>query len=185
MKVIVLDRDGVINEPRPPFLRGPEDWVPLPGAIEAISLLTQWGWRVVLAINQSAIGRGLVPVDTMNAIHDRMIKKAAEAGGRIAAIFFCPHAEEQRCDCRKPQPGMLRAITQRFGVDPARVPVVGDRLRDLQAAAAIGAQPWLVRTGFGAQTEQESGAELPPGTRIVADLMAVAQALIAESTQRR
>jgi D-glycero-D-manno-heptose 1,7-bisphosphate phosphatase len=184
MKVIVLDRDGVINEPRKPFLRGPEDWVPLPGAIEAISLLTQWGWRVVLAINQSVIGRGLITVDTMNAIHERLIKQAATEGGRIHAIFFCPHAADADCACRKPKPGMLRTIAQRFGVDMAKVPVVGDRLRDLRAAAAIGAQPWLVRTGFGAETEREASSELPPGTQVVDDLLAVAKMLIAQASSR-
>jgi len=183
MKLIVLDRDGVINEPRSPFLRGPDDWLPLPGAIEAISLLTQWGWRVVLAINQSAIGRGLVTVDAMNAIHQVMIKRISEEGGRIHAIFFCPHAAEAQCACRKPNPGMLRTIAQRFGVDLARVPVVGDRLRDLQAAASAGAQPWLVRTGLGQQTE--AAGNLPLGTTVVDDLLTLAKQFIAAEGKRR
>lgn len=183
MKVVVLDRDGVINEPRVPFLRGPEDWQPLPGAIDAIVRLTEWGWRVVLAIDQPEIGQGLVGADAMNAIHQVMLKRLSEEGGRIHAIFFCPHAPEEACACRKPRPGLLRTIAQRFGVDLTKTPVVGDTLGDLQAAAYAGAQPWLVRTGLGRQTEAAGG--LPAGTQVVDDLLAFAERWIAEGERRR
>ncbi len=181
MKLIVLDRDGVLVEPRQPFLRHPDELVWLPGALEALALLTQWGWRVVLAINQSAIGRGLLSTDEMNAIHERLLKRVLEAGGRIHAIFFCPHAAEDRCDCRKPKPGLLQAICQRFGVEPQRLQVVGDRERDLAAALAVGAQPWLVRTGAGKTTEGQLAAEFAAvRVRVEDDLLAVAKRLIAE-----
>ena len=175
MKLIILDRDGVINHESEHFIKTPEEWRPLAGAPEAIALLTQWGWHVVVATNQSGIGRGLFSMDMLNAINDRMVKTLAQAGGRIDAIFYCPHAQEADCACRKPKPGLMLDIADRFGVDLAEVPVVGDSLRDLQAAKAAGAKPWLVLTGKG-QATKEAG-KLPRGTKVFADLAAVAAEL--------
>ena len=175
MKLIILDRDGVINHDSEHFIKTPEEWRPLAGAPEAIAQHTQWGWRIVVATNQSGIGRGLFSMDMFNAINDRMVKTVNQAGGRIDAIFYCPHAEEADCDCRKPKPGLMRNIAERFGVDLADVPAVGDSLRDLQAAKAAGAKPWLVLTGKG-QATKEAG-KLPRGTKVFADLAAIAAEL--------
>lgn len=170
MKLIILDRDGVINFDSAQFIKSPEEWKPIPGSLEAIARLNQAGYRVVVATNQSGIGRGLFEMDTLNAIHDKMLKVLAQAGGRIEAIFFCPHTGADDCVCRKPKPGMLHEIAARFNADLSGVPAVGDALRDLQAAVAVGAQPLLVRTGKGEKTAADP--ELPPGTLIFADLAA-------------
>ncbi len=168
MKLIILDRDGVINFDSEHFIKSPEEWKPIPGSLEAIARLNQAGYRVVLATNQSGIGRGLFDMATLNAIHDKMHKALAQVGGRIDALFFCPHTADSRCDCRKPKPGMFEEISRRFSVDLTGVPAVGDSLRDLQAAAAIGALPILVRTGKGKKT-LEAGS-LPEGTLVFTDL---------------
>jgi D-glycero-D-manno-heptose 1,7-bisphosphate phosphatase len=177
VKLIILDRDGVINRDSDRFIKSPEEWRPLPGSLEAIARLTQWGCRVVVATNQSGIGRGLLDMDTLNAIHDKMVKAVALAGGRIDSIFFCPHAADAICACRKPRPGMLYEIAQRYHVDLAGVPVIGDSLRDLQAAVAVGAQPILVLTGKGAKTRDDP--ELPRQTQVFPDLAAAAAHLTA------
>jgi D-glycero-D-manno-heptose 1,7-bisphosphate phosphatase len=171
MKLVILDRDGVINHDSDQFIKSPDEWKPIPGSLEAIARLNQYGWRVVVASNQSGIGRGLFGMDTLNAIHDKMIKSLAQVGGRLEAIFFCPHPADSTCECRKPRPGMYREIAERFNVDLATVPVIGDSLRDLEAAVAVGAQPYLVRTGKGERTEAEQ--PLPEGTQVFADLAAV------------
>ncbi|MDR2240802.1 MAG: D-glycero-beta-D-manno-heptose 1,7-bisphosphate 7-phosphatase [Zoogloeaceae bacterium] len=172
MKLVILDRDGVINHDSDAFIKSPDEWRPLPGSLEAIARLTQWGYRVVVATNQSGIGRGLFDTDVLNAIHDKMVKAAALAGGRIDAIFFCPHAAEADCDCRKPRPGLLHEIARRYHVSLDGVPAVGDSLRDLQAAAAVGARPMLVLTGKGKKTHGDP--DLPPQTQIFSDLAAAA-----------
>lgn len=172
MKLIILDRDGVINQDSDLYIKSPEEWIPLPGSLEAIGRLNQWGYRVVVATNQSGIGRGLFGMDTINAIHDKMIKAASLAGGRIDSIFFCPHAAESTCDCRKPRPGMLREVAMRYNTALMGVPAVGDSLRDLQAAAAVGAQPILVLTGKGARTHDHP--DLPRETLVFHDLAAAA-----------
>jgi len=177
MKLIILDRDGVINVDSDQFIKSPEEWKPIPGALEAIARLNQWGWRVVVASNQSGVGRGLFGMDTLNAINDKMVRSLAQVGGRLDAIFFCPHAADSTCDCRKPKPGMLLQIGERFNVDLAGVPVVGDSLRDLQAAVAAGAKPYLVLTGKGEITR--ASPDLPAGTLIYPDLDAVAVELTA------
>lgn len=179
MKLIILDRDGVINYDSDQFIKSPQEWRPIEGSMEAIALLNQWGWRVVVATNQSGVGRGLFDMDTLAAIHDKMHRTVAQAGGRIDAIFFCPHAADSKCACRKPKPGMLLEIAERFNVDLNDVPVVGDSLRDLQSAVAAGAQPVLVRTGKGAKTEADP--ELPPGTTVHDDLAAYVRALTANT----
>lgn len=176
MKLIILDRDGVINHDSDQFIKSPDEWKPIKGSLEAIARLNQWGWRVVLASNQSGIGRGLFGMDTLNAINDKMIKSLAQVGGRLDAIFFCPHPADSTCDCRKPKPGMFIQIAERFNVDLAGVPAVGDSLRDLQAGIAVGCKPYLVLTGKGQKTIEDP--ELPPGTLIYADLASVVADLV-------
>jgi D-glycero-D-manno-heptose 1,7-bisphosphate phosphatase len=175
MKLVILDRDGVINFDSDQYIKSPEEWRPIPGSLDAIARLTQWGWRVVVATNQSGVGRGLFEMDTLNAIHDKMIRAAAHAGGRIDAIFFCPHTNADKCACRKPKPGMLHEIAQRYNVDLAGVPAIGDSLRDLQAALAVGAQPILVLTGKGQKTHADPN--LPSGTPVFPDLAAAVASL--------
>ena len=175
MKLIILDRDGVINQDSDLYIKSPEEWIPLPGSLEAIARLNQWGYRIVVCTNQSGIGRGLFGMDVLNAIHDKMIKAAAHAGGTIDAIFFCPHTNADDCDCRKPKPGMLREVGTRYNVNLTGVPVIGDSLRDLQSARAVGAQPMLVLTGKGKKTKLDP--DLPEGTLVFADLAAAVKKL--------
>ena len=175
MKLVILDRDGTINHDSDQYIKSPAEWKPLPGSLEAIARLTQGGWRCVVATNQSGIARGLFDMATLNAIHAELHRAVTQAGGRIDAIFFCPHAADANCECRKPKPGLLREIGARMDVELAGVPMIGDALRDLQAAAAVGCKPYLVLTGKGKQTRTEGG--LPPGTEVVADLAAVAARL--------
>jgi len=175
MKLVILDRDGTINQDSDQYIKSPAEWKPIPGSLEAIARLTQGGWRIVVATNQSGIARGLFDMATLNAIHAEMHRAAIQAGGRIDAIFFCPHAADSNCECRKPKPGLLREIGARLGVELPGVPMIGDALRDVQAAAAVGAKPWLVLTGKGRQTRDAGG--LPPGTEIAPDLAAIAARL--------
>jgi len=177
VKLIVLDRDGVINFDSDQYIKSPEEWRAIPGSLDAIARLNQWGYRVVVATNQSGVGQGLFEMDTLNAIHEKMMKAVAQVGGRIDAIFFCPHTNADDCACRKPKPGMLKEIAMRYNTDLAGVPVVGDALRDLQAAAAVNAQPILVLTGKGKLTAEDPA--LPPGTPIYADLAAAVTKLLA------
>ena len=175
-KLIVLDRDGVINHDSPEFIKSPDEWRSIPGSLEAIARLNHAGYRVVVATNQSGVGRGLLDFSTLAAIHDKMHRALAHAGGRVDAIFYCPHTAESRCECRKPKAGMLREIGLRFNVDLSGVGVVGDGLRDLQAAEAVAAQPMLVLTGKGEKTLREGG--FPRNTLIFPDLAFVASALL-------
>jgi len=176
MKLVILDRDGVINYDSATYIESPEEWRPLPGSLDAIAKLTQAGYHVVVATNQSAIGRGLLEMAMLNAIHDRMHRAVMQAGGRIDAVFYCPHGYDENCSCRKPRPGLLEEASRRFNTDLAGVPAVGDALRDLQAAAAVGAQPILVLTGKGARTQRED--DLPEHTRVYADLAAAVKSII-------
>jgi D-glycero-D-manno-heptose 1,7-bisphosphate phosphatase len=176
MKLVILDRDGVINHDSDAFIKGPEEWRPLPGSLEAIARLNQAGYHVIIATNQSGVGRGLFEVSTLNAIHDKMHRALAQIGGRIDAIFFCPHALEANCECRKPKPGLLEEIARRFNVDLKGVPVIGDALRDLQAAATVGAAPVLVLTGKGKKTQREG--EMPDDTQVYADLADAVRAIV-------
>jgi D-glycero-D-manno-heptose 1,7-bisphosphate phosphatase len=168
MKLVILDRDGVINFDSAEFIKNPDEWQPIPGSLEAIARLNQAGYRVVIATNQSGVGRGLLDMVTLSAIHDKMHKALAHAGGRVDAVFYCPHAQEAGCNCRKPKPGLLEDIAHRFNVDLAGVPCIGDSLRDLEAAAQVDAQPILVLTGKGKNTQAAGG--LPADTQIYADL---------------
>jgi D-glycero-D-manno-heptose 1,7-bisphosphate phosphatase len=178
VKLIVLDRDGVINYDSEQFIKSPDEWLPIPGSLEAISRLNHAGFRVVVATNQSGLGRGLFDMATLIAINDKMHKALAQIGGRIDALFYCPHTADSACECRKPKPGMLIEIGNRFGVDLTGVPCVGDSVRDLQAAAAVEAQPILVLTGKGEKTLRDG--VFPTNTVIFPDLAFVATALLAD-----
>jgi D-glycero-D-manno-heptose 1,7-bisphosphate phosphatase len=167
-KLVVLDRDGVINVDSDAFIKSPDEWVAIPGSLEAIARLNQAGYRVAIASNQSGIGRGLFDMAALNAMHEKMNRAAATVGGRIDAVFFCPHTQEDECECRKPKPGMLQQIVERFEIDPADTPMVGDSLRDLQAGAALGFAPHLVLTGKGRKTL--AAGNLPPNTKVHDDL---------------
>jgi len=176
MKLAILDRDGVINYDSAAFIKSPDEWRPIPGSLEAITRLNQAGFHVVVATNQSGVGRGLFEMATLNAIHDKMHRALAEVGGRIDAVFFCPHAQEAGCNCRKPRAGLLDEIARRFNVTLEGVPVIGDAHRDLEAAATVRARPVLVLTGKGQKTKREGN--LPPGTEIYASLAAAVDALL-------
>ena len=154
-KLVILDRDGVINVDSDQFIKSADEWRAIPGSLEAIAMLNRAGFRVVVASNQSGIARGLFTIDTLNAIHRKMYDELERVGGQLDGIFFCPHGPSDNCDCRKPRPGLLKEIAGRYYVDLPGVPLIGDSLRDLQAAEAVGAQPILVRTGKGHQTEQK------------------------------
>ena len=149
MQLIILDRDGVINEDSEEFIKSPQEWTPIRGSLEAIARLHRAGWRVVVATNQSGIARQLFDLDTLARIHETMHRRVIETGGLIDAVFFCPHGPDDRCACRKPLPGMFHDIAGRLRIDLQDVPAIGDSLRDIQAAQAAGAAPLLVKTGKG------------------------------------
>jgi D-glycero-D-manno-heptose 1,7-bisphosphate phosphatase len=176
MKLIILDRDGVINQDSDAFIKSPDEWKPLAGSLEAIAKLNHSGYRVIVCSNQSGIGRGLLDMAALNAINDKMYRALAQLGGRIDALFYCPHPAEAGCACRKPKPGMFEDIAQRFNTDLAGVPSVGDSLRDLQASAVVGCQPILVLSGKGRKTLTAGG--LPENTQVYEDLAAAVHAIV-------
>ena len=147
VKIVILGRDGVLNQYREAHVAAPEEWVPVPGALEAVARINHAGWHTVVATNQSGIGRGMIDMSTINAVHAQMHRQLQVQGGRIDAVFFCPHTPEAGCDCRKPKPGLLLDIGRRYGTDLRQVPVVGDTARDLIAAQAAGCEPHLVLSG--------------------------------------
>ena len=177
MKLVILDRDGVINHDSDQFIKTPDEWKPIPGSLEAIARLTHSGYRVVVCSNQSGVGRGLLDMATLNAINDKMYKALSPLGGRIDALFYCPHAAEANCSCRKPKAGMFEDIAKRFNTSLAGVPAVGDSLRDLEASVQLGCRPMLVLTGKGQKTFTTGG--LPEGTQVFEDLAAAVRAIIA------
>lgn len=179
-RLVILDRDGVINHDSARFIKNPAEWKPIPGSLDAIARLNQAGFSVVVATNQSGVARGLFDMATLNSIHDKMLDMVFQAGGRIDAVFYCPHASEQECACRKPNAGMFLEIAQRYNVSLGGVPAVGDSLRDLQAADAVGAQPILVLTGKGEKTNKNN--ELPTGTLVFADLAEAVKHIIADAS---
>ena len=176
MKLAILDRDGVINFDSEHYIKSPAEWRPIPGPIEAIARLNQHGYRIAVATNQSGIGRGLFDMATLNAINDKMMELVFRQGGRIDALFFCPHTAVEECGCRKPKTGMLEEIAARFHTELKGVPSVGDSLKDLQAAEAVGAQPILVLTGKGKATRDAGG--LPKKTLVFDDLAAASHHLV-------
>jgi D-glycero-D-manno-heptose 1,7-bisphosphate phosphatase len=175
-KLIILDRDGVINFDQESFIKSPAEWVPIKGSLEAIARLNQADYRVVIATNQSGISRGIYDISTLNAINQKMHAAALAVGAEIDSIFFCPHSASDNCDCRKPRAGMFHAIAKRYDVKLKGVPSVGDSLRDLQASFISGCTPYLALSGKGKATLEKGG--LPPGTMAYSDLAAVVDHLL-------
>jgi D-glycero-D-manno-heptose 1,7-bisphosphate phosphatase len=176
MKLVILDRDGVINFDSDQFIKSAREWNPIPGSLEAIAHLNQAGFKVVVATNQSGVGRGLFDMSMLNSIHAKMHKMVALAGGRIEAVFLCPHAADSKCNCRKPKAGLFLDVADRFHVDLSKIYAVGDALRDIQAAMTAGARPILVKTGKGMRTLE--GGQLPPDVPVYENLAQAAQAII-------
>ncbi len=173
MKLAILDRDGTLNPLGDEYITSPEEWTPVPGALEAIAQLNHAGWHVVVATNQPGLGRGLFDVVALNAIHAKMHRQLAALGGRIDAVFYCPHAADEECTCRKPAPGLLEQICERYGAERSEVQVVGSCAAHLQAGAALGAQLHLVCTGRSADVDAAAAAlpaGVPPGTRVYTSL---------------
>jgi D-glycero-D-manno-heptose 1,7-bisphosphate phosphatase len=188
VKLVILDRDGTINEDRDDFVKSPEEWVPLPGALEAIARLNHAGWHVVIASNQSGLGRGLFDMAAINAMHAKMNQLLSRQGGRVDAVFLCPHAPDEQCNCRKPLPGLFDQIGERYGANLREVPAVGDSLRDLQAGVAAGCEPHAVLSGkLGELDEAERERELAkvPGVAVHKDLVAFTEFLLQRERQRR
>jgi len=176
VKLIILDRDGVINHDSDAYVKNPDEWLPLPGSLEAIARLHQAGWKIAVASNQSGLARGYFDIAQLNAMHQKCRDLLAAQGGAIDAFFICPHGPDDRCHCRKPLPGLFHEIAKRFDTSLDGVPAVGDSLRDLQASASVGCTPWLVKTGNGTKTLQSGG--LPAGTEQASDLAEVVDRLL-------
>ena len=188
MKLVIIDRDGTINSESADFIKSPDEWMPLPGALEAIARLNHAGWHVVVASNQSGLGRGLFDVASLNAVHAKMYKMLAAVGGRIDAVFYCPHTPDDNCHCRKPEPGLFEQIGERYGIDLKGVAVVGDALRDVVAGARAGCEPHLVLTGNGAAYREGAlpvilPETFPANTRVHEDLSAFADWMVARGTR--
>ena len=184
VKIVILGRDGVLNQYREAHVAAPEEWVPVPGALEAVARINPAGWHTVVATNQAGIGRGMIDMAAVNAVHARMNEMLLAQGARLDAVFFCPHTPEDGCDCRKPKPGLLHEIGRRYGAILTQVPVVGDTLRDLQAARAAGCEPHLVLSGRAACLSDDALLAITsqvPGTRVHADLGAFADHLLRQA----
>lgn len=180
-KLVILGRDGILNRFREDHVKEPAEWEPVPGALEAVARLNHAGWHVVVATNQAGIGRGMIDMASINAVHAWMNRCLMEQGGRIDAVFLCPHTPEDHCDCRKPAPGMMRDIALRYGAELAQVPMVCDTLRDLQAAQAAGCEPHLVLSGRAKGLDDAMLAhfiEAVPRTVVHASLQAFADHLL-------
>ena len=179
MKLIILDRDGVINEDSDDYIKHPDEWNPLPGSLEAIARLHQAGWTIAIASNQSGLARGLFDITALNDIHQKFRKALSQLGGAVDAIFVCPHGPDDNCLCRKPLPGLFHDIGRRFDTSLDEVPAIGDSLRDLQASATANCLPWLVQTGNGQKTSSKGG--LPAGTRVAKDLADAVDQILSEA----
>lgn len=182
MRLLILDRDGVINQESDRFIKSPEEWIPIPGSLEAVARANAAGYRVVVVSNQSGLARGIIDVGQLHLVHQKMHQRLAEHGGRIDAVFFCPHGPGEGCACRKPRPGLFRELSERLHLPLVGVPAVGDRLTDLQAARAAGARPILVETGRGRHT-RDANPELR-SLPVYEDLAAVIDELCAPGPGR-
>lgn len=178
MKLIILDRDGVINQDSDEFIKSPEEWIPIPGSLKAISRLYRNGYRVVVITNQSGIARGLFDIDELNRMHTRMIQEVQEAGGQIDSILFCPHGPDDRCNCRKPKIGMFEELAERLQVKLNGVIAIGDSERDLVAAREAEAIPVLVKTGKGERTLASADPANLDGVPVYDDLEAAVHAVL-------
>jgi len=185
MKLVILDRNGTINVHREDFVKSDIEWTPLPGALEAVAKLNHAGWHVVIASNQSGLGRGLFDMASLNAMHAKMHKMLAAVGGRVDAVFYCPHSPDEGCECRKPAPGLFRQIGDRYGIDLKDVPTAGDSLRDLQAGASAGCEPHLLLTGMGAACRgvDPLPPEYPANTMVHESLAAFVDFLLAREAR--
>jgi D-glycero-D-manno-heptose 1,7-bisphosphate phosphatase len=179
MKLVILDRDGVINQDSDHYIKSPAEWIPIEGSLNAVARLSRAGFRVFIATNQSGIARGLFDIETLHAIHQKMLREVQHQGGTIDAILFCPHGPEDQCNCRKPMPGLYLQIALRAGHSLKGIPVIGDSLRDLQAAEAVGARPILVRTGKGERTLAQHADQLTD-IPIFDDLASAVESLLTE-----
>jgi D-glycero-D-manno-heptose 1,7-bisphosphate phosphatase len=175
VKLLILDRDGVINQDSDAYIKSLEEWIPIPGAIEAIAQLSKAGWTVAVATNQSGIARGYYSIDVLDAMHQRLRDLVQAQGGEVGLIVYCPHGPDEECLCRKPLPGMLQNISEHYHTALTGIWFVGDSISDLEAAVAVDSQPVLVKTGKGQRT---LGKSLPVGTLIFEDLAEVARTLI-------
>ena len=185
IKLVILDRDGTINEDSDDFIKSPDEWRPLPGALEAIARLNHAGWHTVVVSNQSGLGRGLFEVSDLNAIHAKMHQMLAAVGGRMDAVFYCPHTPDDACQCRKPATGLFEQIADRYGLDLKKVPVVGDSARDLIAGAAVGCEPHLVQTGKGAVHRGRPLPDaFPPNTQVHENLSSFVDFLLSREEEQ-
>ena len=183
MRLVILDRDGVINEDSDDFIKSADEWVPIPGSLEAISQLCHAGFSVAVATNQSGIGRGLYPLENLHEMHKKMADMLEGMGGYVDAVFYCPHLPSAKCSCRKPKPGMLLDIARRFDVNSlADVYFIGDTYRDVQAARAAGAIPVLVKTGKGMRTLEKHSQQELSDVLIFDDLLTATNNLLVVST---
>jgi D-glycero-D-manno-heptose 1,7-bisphosphate phosphatase len=180
-RVVILGRDGILNDYREDHVKAPEEWQPIAGALDAVARLNHGGWHAVVATNQSGIGRGMIDMASVNAVHAHMNQQLVAEGGRLDAVFFCPHTPEDACTCRKPLPGMMLEVAKRYNVELHAVPMVCDTVRDLLAAQAAGCEPHLVLSGRAAGLEEEPLRQIVqqvPGTTVHADLAAFADHLL-------
>lgn len=175
MKVVVLDRDGVINQDSDSYIKSADEWLPVDGSIDAIARLSNSGYKVFIATNQSGIGRKLFDEYALAQIHSKLCSMVEESGGFIDGIFYCPHTPEENCQCRKPGVGLLKQIESEFACSLAGASFVGDSYKDIQAALAFGCAPILVRTGKGAETEKRIQLEKLPGIPVYDDLASAVQ----------
>jgi D-glycero-D-manno-heptose 1,7-bisphosphate phosphatase len=177
-RLVMIDRDGVINEDSGEFIKSVAEWRPIAGSLEAVASLHRAGWTVAVVTNQSGVGRGLFDEATLAKIHEHMRERVRAAGGDLAGVYYCPHLPDAGCDCRKPKPGMFRALERELGVSVVGAPYIGDRMSDVEAAEAVGARPMLVRTGTGAATVALLGEHRVP---VFDDLAAAARSLLTVS----
>jgi D-glycero-D-manno-heptose 1,7-bisphosphate phosphatase len=189
MPLLVLDRDGVINEDSEDYIRGLADWHPIPGSLDAIARLSRAGFSIAVASNQSGLSRGYFSPQDLEAIHARLRREVEVRGGRINGIFYCPHLPEDACHCRKPATGLLAAIERELGGSLRDAPFIGDSLKDLQAALAFGCRPILVQTGKGENTlaalrAADAGIPEPDTIPVYRDLAAAADALLARCVRK-
>jgi D-glycero-D-manno-heptose 1,7-bisphosphate phosphatase len=184
MKLIILDRDGVINQDSDSYIKHPDEWIPIEDSLQAIAKLSRAGYRVFVATNQSGLARGLFDIETLNAIHRKMTDAVQAVGGNIEAILFCPHGPDDNCDCRKPKPGLYEEIGSRTQQSLKDIPIVGDSLRDIEAALSVQASPILVRTGKGERAEEQLRSTYPH-VPVFADLHNVTEYLIKSKRKKK
>ena len=183
MKLIILDRDGVINQDSDQFIKSPEEWIPIPGSLEAISDLNKQGYTVTIATNQSGISRGYYTEETLHAMHRKMADLLTPLNGKVEGIFYCPHGPDDNCECRKPKAGLYQQISKQFNISLEGITVIGDSFRDLAAALSVNANPILVKTGKGLKTLTSHSLELKNNNiPVFADLKTAIDHLLAQNS---